>query len=309
MAVVAIVFPIFALVAIGYIGARSRYFSPEAQRGLTEFSASVAIPALLFRTIATSAAPSVSPTRIWMAYFGAVAVVWVAATLMTRYVLRRPAEDAASIAMTSAYGNTVMLGVPLCLSLYGEAAAAPMAAVIALTSPIYWTIATLHHQAAGATRASGIGRLLLSVASDLMRNPLILAILSGSLFRMTGLALPDVIDRTLQLLGQAGSPTALVALGTTLVGFAIKGQGPTLATVLVLKLMLMPLVAAGLIWWLALPPVPAGVVLIFAAAPAGANAYLFAVKSGRAVNSASGAVALGTILAVVTISAVVAWIS
>ena len=37
-----------------------------------------------------------------------------------------------------------------------------------------------------------------------------------------------------------------------------------------------------------------------AAVPTGANAFLFAVKMGRAVNSASGAVALGTAVAAVT---------
>ena len=118
-----------------------------------------------------------------------------------------------------------------------------------------------------------------------------------------------MIDKTLQLLGQAGVPAALVALGTGLVGFAIKGQGPTLATVIALKLVIMPIIAAGLIWLAGLPTAVAGVVLIFAAVPSGANAYLFASKVDRAVNSASGAVALGTMLSLVTVSAIVAWLS
>jgi malonate transporter and related proteins len=309
MAVATIVFPIFALIALGYAVARFNYVSESAQRGLTEFSASVAIPALLFRTIAASGAPTVSPAKIWFAYFGSAAVIWCVATLLTRFVLRRPAEDCASIAMTSAYGNSVMLGIPLCLGIYGEAAAAPMAAILAFTSPTYWAVATLHHQAATASRENTVGQVLLVVARDLARNPLIVAILAGSLVRLSGFALPSVVDRTLLLLGQAGVPTALVALGTGLVGFAFKGQGPTLATVLILKILLMPMVAAGLIWWVGLPPAAAGVVLIFAAAPAGANAFLFASKVQRAVNSASGAVALGTVLSVLTMSVIVAWLS
>ncbi len=309
MAVATIVFPVFALIALGYLAARFKYLSEQAQRGLTEFSAGVAIPALLFRTVATSAAPTVSPVKILFAYFGAVAIVWVIATLMTRVVLRRPAEDGASIAMTSAYGNSVMLGIPLCIALYGEAAAAPMAAILAFTSPTYWTLATLHHQAASAARDKTVAQVLWSVSRDLARNPLIVAILAGSIVRVTGLSLPTVIDRTLHLLGQAGVPSALFALGTGLVGFAIKGQVPSLATVLVLKILVMPLVAVGLIWWVGLPPAAAGVVLIFAAAPSGANAYLFASKVQRAVGTASGAVALGTILSVATISIIVTWLS
>ena len=58
-----------------------------------------------------------------------------------------------------------------------------------------------------------------------------------------------------------------------------------------------------------LPPVAAGVVVLFAAMPAGANAYIFAMRYQRVVNSASGAVALGTLLsaasAVALISALI----
>jgi malonate transporter and related proteins len=45
-----------------------------------------------------------------------------------------------------------------------------------------------------------------------------------------------------------------------------------------------------------LPRLVAEVALIFAAMPAGANAFLFAERNGRVVNSASGAIALGTLL-------------
>ncbi len=54
-----------------------------------------------------------------------------------------------------------------------------------------------------------------------------------------------------------------------------------------------------------LPPLAAGVVVLFAAVPAGANAYIFAAQYQRLVNPVSGAVALGTVLAAVTLPVVV----
>jgi predicted permease len=66
----------------------------------------------------------------------------------------------------------------------------------------------------------------------------------------------------------------------------------------------MPLVAAGLAYLLQLPPLSAAVVIMMASLPAGANAFLFASQSGHAVNAVSGAVAIGTALSVVTITAV-----
>jgi hypothetical protein len=54
-----------------------------------------------------------------------------------------------------------------------------------------------------------------------------------------------------------------------------------------------------------LPPVAAAVVVLFSAMPTGANAYLFATRYNRVVNSTSGAAALGTILAAITAAALV----
>ena len=70
---------------------------------------------------------------------------------------------------------------------------------------------------------------------------------------------------------------------------------------LLLKLAVMPAIAWVLAYWVfRLPPVAAAVVVLFAAMPAGANAYLFATRYQRVLNSASGAVALGTLLSAAT---------
>lgn len=72
-----------------------------------------------------------------------------------------------------------------------------------------------------------------------------------------------------------------------------------------LKLLAMPAVAFVLAKLLNLPPIVTGVVVLFAAMPTGANAYIFAVQYQRLVNPVSGAVALGTLLAAVTLPVVV----
>lgn len=305
MTALAIVAPVFVLILLGYLAVRTRFVSEGTQKGLAEFAFSMATPALLFRTIATGKPLDVSPLTLWAVYFSTLALVWAASTLWTRHVLRRPAIDAASIAMTSTYGNVVMLGIPLCLATFGEAAAAPMAIILSIHTPFLWSIGTLHHQL--ATRAGGPPvDVFVGILKDLARNPLIVAIVAGGLWRLSGLGLAPLVDRVLALLGQAAIPASLITLGMSLAAFAIKGQGATLASVIGLKLLLMPALAAALALALDLPPVAAGVAILFAAMPAGANAYLFAAKVERAVNSASGAVALGTILAALTASALVA---
>ena len=309
MNVLAIVVPVFVLIAIGWGAVYFKRVSEGGQKGIAEFAFSFAIPALLFRTIATSKALAVSPTSLWLVYFGALFTTAAIAILATRVILRRPSIDAASIAMTSTYGNVVMLGLPLCLATLGPEAAAPMAVILSIHTPILWGTGTILHQWMAHDGKEPAGRGFAKLVRDLARNPLIVAIVLGGIWRLTGFGLPEVIDKSLALLGQAGVPCSLVALGMSLTNFAIKGQGPTLALVLFLKLLVMPVLVALGAWGAGLSPAAAGVAILFAACPSGANAYLFAAKVERAVNSASGAVALGTALSAITTAVVVAVLS
>lgn len=307
-AVFTIVAPVFALIVLGYAAGRLGWIGRDAGKGLTDFTFTIAVPAMLFRAMITADLPASGVQSIWAAFFGAVLVVWVLAGLMTRWLLGRPALDAPSIAMSSGFGNVVMLGIPLSLSAFGPEAAAPAALIVALHSPLLWLVATAHMAAArsGEEGQGALLPLLKGLLLDLSRNVIILAILAGLCWRATGLELVPVIAKLVGLLGQAGIPCALMALGLSLVGFEIKGQTGTLATIIVLKLLVMPLAAAVLaLKVFGLPPVAAGVVILFAAMPTGANAYLFASRYNRAANSASGAVALSTLLSSVTAAAII----
>ncbi len=301
MQVFLIVAPVFALIVIGYAGAASRLFSENAHKGIAEYAFSIAIPALLFRTIAVADTGNIEPFRLWASYFGAVIATWALATLITRSVLKRPAPDGAAIAISSVYGNVVMLGIPLALATFGPEAAAPMALILSIHTPFLWLSGTAHMSFADRDAGTSLGTVAKSLIIDLARNPIILAIFAGALWRLTGLGLHPAVDKVVMLLAQSGVPCALIALGASLTNFQIKGQAPTLTSILVLKLIAMPAFA----WLLAvqvfaLPPVAAGVAVIFAAMPTGANAYIFAMRYQRVVNSASGAVALGTVMAAFT---------
>lgn len=307
MAVFTIVAPVFALIALGYLAATTQFLSETVQKGLAEFAFRMAIPALMFRTVATATPGATQALPLWFAYFGAIAIVWIIATVVTRYVLQRPSTDAPAIGMASTYGNTVMIGIPILLALWGDQAAAPIALILSLTSPVLWLTASLHQAAADGAKGATVRGTVRTALADLARNPLILAILSAGLWRLSGWQIPGAVDKTLALLGQAGIPCALVGLGASLTQFKIKGQAPTLTSVLILKLAVLPIIAFLLARYVArLDSVAESVVVMFSATPAGANAYLFAVRAGRVVNSSSGAIALGTVLSVMTISLLVA---
>ncbi|MEQ8824605.1 MAG: AEC family transporter [Filomicrobium sp.] len=303
--VLSIIAPVFGLIAIGFLFGRLQWLSPTAEKGVSEFAFNLAIPALLFKTIATMELGDVSVAGVWLSFYGAIATAYLLSVLGTKFVLKRPMLDGASIAMSTVFGNAVMLGIPISLTTFGTPAAAPLALILSVHAPSLWLATTLHARMADRQVGVGLSTVAARLFDDLSHNPIILGIVAGVLWRLFGFTMPDVGLKVLNLLAQAGVPAALVALGLSLVRFQIKGQVPTLTMIIALKLLAMPIVAFSLGYFvLGLDPVSLGVVTIVAAAPTGANAYIFANKNGRAVNSASGAVALGTVLSAITMTVV-----
>jgi malonate transporter len=304
--VLTIVAPVFGLIVIGYLSGRFNLISETATKGITDFAFTLAIPALLCRTVASAEFGGLSPLGIIGSFYGAGFLTWATAALATVLLLKRPAADAPAIGMTSTFGNSVMLGIPLAIGVYGAAATPVIALIVSIHAPTWWLTGMLHASATGDFKGQSPARILKETLHDLFRNPIVIGILAGALWRITGQPLPAVLDRLLQLMAQASVPTALVALGLSLINFEIKGQVPTLTAVILLKLVWMPAMA----WLLATYVFQAddmtrGIITIVAAMPTGANAFLFATRLNRAINSTSGAVALGTLLAAGTAAALV----
>ena len=306
LAIITLVAPVCGLIAIGWAAARVRYVPEAAGPLLSEFAYKILIPALLFRAMATMAPPAQSPWLLAGTYASGVAIVWLTATLAT-LLLRRPATDAPAIAMAACFGNGLMLGIPLILSAFGPDAATPVAILVTCDSIILWMLGTLHMEL--TQRVIGRGSLLSAARTvlDLVRNPIIAAVIFGTLWRWTGLELPGIADKLITLLAGAAIPVSLTSLGMTLARYEIKGQTPTLALITVLKLVVFPTVMLLLgLFVFGLTPVWAGVLAVFASMPVGANAFVFASRYERAVGSVSAAVAVSTVIAVLTVTAALA---
>ncbi|MEL6228080.1 MAG: AEC family transporter, partial [Pseudomonadota bacterium] len=186
------VLPIFALVVLGYSAGRFRWVADVTEKGLADFTFKLAIPALLFKTMATAELPETPPYLIWAAYFGSVLTGWLIMTALVPLVLRRPLVDSAPIAMSACFGNVVMVGIPLCLNAVGPSAAGPIAVIISLHSPVLWTIASTHLAITNRSAAKPFGESVKDLVRDLSRNTIIIAILAGTAWRLTGIGLHPV---------------------------------------------------------------------------------------------------------------------
>ncbi len=298
--ILSIIAPVFLVILLGLVLGRSKSLSSSAESGIAEFAFKVAIPALLFKTIAASDLGAVSVGSVWGAFYASISITYFAVLLACWRILPLPPGDSPSVGLSSVFGNTVMLGLPISIATYGESAVAPLAVILSTHAPILWAIAVVHSRL--ETSASAGESFTDRIFRDLAGNPIIIAIFLGLGWRFLGLPLPTVAVDVLQLLAQAGIPGALVALGLSLAHFQISGSGLKMFVALGGKLVLLPTLALVFGKFVfELDGADLGTVMIMSAVPTGANAYIFAIQTGRGVDAASGAVALGTALSTLTI--------
>jgi predicted permease len=308
-AILTTVAPIFGLIALGFFAARFKWLSDTAGKGIAEFTFLIAMPALLFRTIVVANLGDAPPGLLLTSYFATVAVIWTVATLASSLLLRRPAAEGAVFAMTASYGNIVLLGIPIALSTYGERAAPTAAIIVSMHVATLWLAACVHLALVERNRAGTPSELARSIVIEFARNPIVVAIVIGAVWRMTGLGLHATLDRAMSLLTQASVPCALFAVGFTLAGFRIVGETKALAVSCVLKNFVSP-VAAWIVTvhLFGVPPLPAAVITLFAAMPTGTATFLFASCNGIAVETTSASVALSTAVSMATLPIVLLWL-
>ena len=300
-----IVAPVFAIILLGLVAGKTRYVSDGADRLLIEFVFRVAIPALLLRTIIQAPAVTGSPLALYGAFFGAIVVVWVTATLLGVVALRRPQQDAACLSLGSCFGNLVLLGLPITLRALGPEAATPMAIIFIAEFPAMWLAATLQHQFASSRKGDSVGLAIRDTGLNLAKNPIILALAAGALWRASGLGLEPITAQTLDLIGRAATPASLFALGLSLGRFKLQQDLPAALLIVLLKLLLLPVLGWVMAFHvLSLPPLWSAVIVLLTSRPVGAVAFLFATKVERAVAPVSMAIAISVALSAVTISIV-----
>jgi malonate transporter len=297
--------PFFALIGVGYIAGRTRFFSEEATAYLTRFVFYFALSAMLFGFAANLDVAAIFSWPFVFAYLAATSVVWliVASVALARGTSR---EEAVFEAHTGVIGNVGFLGIPMLALLLGPRAVGPVLLVLAVDLIVFSSILTMAITGlrAGRVNAQTFGIL----ATGLAKNPMIGSVVLGIAWGATGLALPVPVNEFLTLLGAAATPCALFAIGASLSGRSAE-RAEVAAWLSVSKLVLHPAAVAVACWAFGVTDYAAGVMIAAAALPVAGNVFILAQHYRVAPQRVSTAILLSTAASVLTVTAVIALIS
>lgn len=299
--------PVVLFIAIGFLSGNRGWIRAGSVKDLSNLVFMVLTPALLFRTMGSVHLGDVDFAPI-AAYFAAAGLVFGGTMLLLGFT-----SLAAARALANMFSNTVMIGVPLVGLVFGEAGLVTLFTLISLHALILLTAATVVFELAAARERAGTpgheGRSMLRTVLMAVRNgivhPIPLPIIAGLLYAQTGLPIPLVIDKPLELLGQALGPLALLLVGVTLAFTTVGTHFRAALRIALVKCLVHPVAMAAVGWAMGLKGMPLAVMVVAASLPVGANVFLFSQRYEVAQDEVTASVAVSTALALITMPVVI----
>ncbi|MEC7210434.1 MAG: AEC family transporter [Pseudomonadota bacterium] len=298
--VLSLTIPFFALIFLGMICRRVGFVGPADARTLSRFAFFVAMPVMVFVKIGAGNAVEILNWGFIWRYELATVIIFVGAAFLARPLFRLTRLEGGMFGLNAAYPNYGYIGVPLAILAFGDAAALPMAVILALDTVVLLVLTGYFVAAEGGALGQTVWRALKTVS----RNPLLISAVLGLAFAATGLSLPPVVDVLLNMLSDAAPPTALFALGATVYGQPIRRAFGELSAISVARLVIHPLMVAG--FFLLLPgvdPLWVKTAILTACLPIAANAFVMSDHYGGYAGRTASAVFITTIIASATVPA------
>ena len=301
--ITSLILPVFTLVLTGFLFAYFKVLKRGVIEALSTYIFNAGVPFLLFRAMQSATLPDVSPWGYWAAFFTSAFLAAGFVYGYARFVARLEPAKVGAMSVAAGYGNTVLLALPLIFSTIGEEkAAVPIFLLLSIHLPLMTIASTILMEAQTSEQGIPFGKIMRTVAIRLVRHPILIGLTLGLVVRATGLPLPGFLTTSINMLADAAVPLALFALGASLTLYQLKGDFLSATVVMLAKMLIHPALVWGASVMLGLPPIWVLVNVLFAAAPPGINAFLFAQNYKAGVGAVSLACAIGTGLAVVTYS-------
>jgi len=255
--IVSIVFPLFAIVAAGWLYGRRH--KPDMALA-NQLNMDVFVPALVFAALTGKSFDLLGYQALAL---GGIAVV-LGSGLAAWPLARLLRVDAKTFLPPMMFNNSGNMGLPLAVLAFGEAAL-PAAVVLFL-------VENLLHFSLGAWMLDRRARL-----ATLWRMPMMLAALAGLAMSLSGIALWPPLVTAIRMLGDISIPLLLFTLGVRLAGASFHAWGIGLAGA-VARPVLGMLIAWGAGRALGLSTEHQAMLLVFGALPPAVLNYVFAER-------------------------------
>src|SRR5690606_24646870 len=180
LSILAVIAPIFALMAFGYGAVRFRLFPADGIKALIAFVNNFATPCLLFYSISTSDFRAAFNLGIIGPYYLGAIICFVVGIIIARKVFNNSPGVSVSVGFSGTFTNTILVGLPIMARAYGDGALPVTLSFVGLNVGILLTLDLVNLEL--FRRYGGpLGEALLLAVRRVVSIPLIWGIDAGTI--------------------------------------------------------------------------------------------------------------------------------
>jgi len=294
--------PVFLIIICGYVFKKGKFPGDDFWPGTERIVYYFLYPALLFSSSAGAS---------WE-FFSVASMVWAilaAMFLMSGLLLLlRPRLTGNDASFTSVFQGslrfTSYIGFAAAFSLFGDEGLYLAAVFITVMIPVVNILCVMVLVRYGGQQSGWYW-----IFTTVIKNPLILACLTGMAFNVLGLQLPKMMENFTTIIGRGSLPLGLLAVGASLQITSIKKGGYEVIYATLLKLILMPV-----LMWLSctlfgVDRLSTAVAVLFAALPGSPLSYILAKQLGGDTRLMSAIIAVQTCISMVSLPVVISLVT
>jgi predicted permease len=283
--IVAVIFPIFSIVTIGYI--YSRFYRPDMSTG-NRINMDFFTPALIFDIMSAS---NFSLTN-YIGLAGGGLLVMLGSGVIAWPIARLFDFQWKTFVPPMMFTNSGNMGLPLILLAFGEAALPAAIVLFALENLLHFTLG----QQLISHRASLV---------SLLKNPMVIATIAGISFGVFSIDFSDTVRLPIHMLGQIAIPLMLFSLGARLTEINFKDWKIGVVSALVCPLSGL-LIAMLVLPLFSLPAEQIPILLLFSILPPAVLNYIVAEQFNQQPELVASIVLMGNLSSLATIP-IVLW--
>jgi malonate transporter len=300
MEIASLVLPVFAIIVTGWLAGWLGYIPRSVADALVHFAYNIAMPALLFVTIAQEPASHLLEWRFLFAFGGGSMLCFALVYLAVRIFWKRSRASSTMHGMTAAMTNTGFVALPILHAVYGQPAVLPVAIATLFLAVIMFPLTVIlleseRHRAQKPTEhATGIMK-------QVVLNPIVLSTALGLAWAITGWKIPAPLAAYLNIFAGALTPCALFAIGLGMSAEGLRTNLNASIALAAIKLVLVPLIVYGLCLVTNLDPLNTIAAVICAAVPTAKTMFILAGTYKVDEELVASTVSITTLLSVVTL--------
>ena len=284
--------PVFLMMVLGFFLHQVHIIDDGFASKLNKFVFSITLPVMLFHQLGSTNFVDAWDSRFVLFCFTVTAVTIALVWFLSFGIHSLP--ERGEFVQAAYRSSAAILGIAYMQNMYGDASMAPL--MIIGSVPLYNIIAVVVLTLTAENELSNDrDRLFKKTVFSILKNPIILGIVFGLLWSLSGLRFPHILDKTLQDIGSVSTPLGLLAMGASVELNKVRGSMKNSLIAVFIKLLGCCMLFLPLAVWMGFRGSELIAILIMLGSPTTVSCYIMARNMGHEGVLTSNSVILATV--------------